>query len=257
MNTRIGDIISDVIDQRRSRDPRPPLIGVSGVQGSGKTYHCRAISRANPRIAHFSLDDVYLTRAERERLAHEASPLLLTRGPPGTHDLELARRTITSLTQPGPTRLPRFDKATDERKPETEWPVFQGSAEAILVDGWCLGALPPPISPPMNAVEEEDRDGRWRAAIDAALRGAYADFFRTFDAVIFLAAPSWEIVRRWRGQQEEETLGRPLTREEDAKLDRFIMHYERITRSMLAGNHIAQWVAHLDDARNVVWVEQR
>jgi D-glycerate 3-kinase len=258
MNTRAVDIIAGVITRERERRPeRPILIGVSGAQGSGKSYHCRSLAATNPRVAHFSLDDVYLTRAERERLAAEVSPLFATRGPPGTHDLELAHRTIASLKQPGPTPVPRFDKSSDDRAPVAAWPRFDGPAETILVDGWCVGALPPAGTPPLNAVEQEDHDGRWRAAIDAALRGPYANFFSAFDAMILLQAPSWEIVRRWRGQQEEETLGRPLTREEDAKLDRFVMHYERITRSMLAGNHIARCVAHLDEARNVVRVEEK
>jgi D-glycerate 3-kinase len=85
----------------------------------------------------------------------------------------------------------------------------------------------------------------------------YQPFFAAFDAMVYLKAPSWEIVRRWRGQQEEETLGRALTPEEHEALDRFVMHYERITRSMLAGHHMARWIVHLDDARNVVRVEER
>lgn len=252
-----GKIVSLLRELIQHAPRRPALIGVGGAQGSGKTYHCRAFAEANPRVAHFSLDDVYLTRDERRRLAPKISPLFATRGPPGTHDLDLAQRTIAKLGQSGPTRLPRFDKRADDRAPESEWPIFEGPAEAVLVDGWCMGALPPEDSPPLNAVEEEDRDGRWRATIRAALAGPYADFFRAFDAMVFLAAPSWEIVRKWRGQQEKENLGRPLTRDDELRLDRFVMHYERITRSMLAGHHLARWVVHLDEARNVLRVEER
>jgi hypothetical protein len=35
------------------------------------------------------------------------------------------------------------------------------------------------------------------------------------------------------------------------------MHYERVTRDMLEGRHMAGWIVHLDEARNVVRVEQR
>lgn len=97
----------------------------------------------------------------------------------------------------------------------------------------------------------------WRESIHEAMLGAYGPFFDWFDSFIYLQAPSWEIVRAWRGQQEEETLGRPLTGEENAALDRFVMHYERMTRAMLAGRHRARWIAHLDEARNVVRVEER
>src|SRR5690606_6064425 len=89
-----------------------PLIGISGAQGSGKTTLARAAAGALG-CAHLSLDDVYLTRAERERMAHEVHPLFITRGPPGTHDLDLLAATFAALGAAGPdntTALPAFDK---------------------------------------------------------------------------------------------------------------------------------------------------
>ena len=275
--SEIAAIIFDAIQAQRARTPeRPALIGVAGAQGSGKTTACQLLEAANrPRFAHFSLDDVYLTKAERIwradnissfsavrdedgrfEVAHKERPaierLLLTRGPPGTHDLGLARGVIARLATDAATPLPRFDKAADDRAPESEWPVFQGPAEAILIDGWCLGAKPPPASEPINDVEREDVEGIWRRETDMQLRKTYAPFFASFDAIIYLQAPNWEIVRKWRGQQEEQLLRRPLTPEEDAKLDRFLMFYERITRSMIAGNHMATTVVRLDEERRVM-----
>lgn len=278
----IPALIYDIIQGVRARNPdRPARIGVGGAQGSGKSYQCRLLALAHqPRYAHFSLDDVYLTKAERVwradnvssfsamrdqdgnfEVRHVTRPvvekLLLTRGPPGTHDLKLAKTLIARLAQDGPTPLPRFDKASDERAPESAWPVFQGPAEAILVDGWCMGAAPPSPTPPLNEIEHDDVEGIWRRETDMQLKKNYAPFFATFDALIYLQAPSWEIVRQWRGQQEGQTLGRPLTAEENAALDRFVMHYERITRSMLDGHHTAKWIVHLDEARNVTRIEER
>jgi D-glycerate 3-kinase len=261
----ISDLLSRVIAQVRTRrSRRPALIGIGGAQGSGKSFQCRTFTSAHARIAHFSLDDVYLTRDERLDLAHDIHPLCATRGPPGTHDLDLADRTIGELEDPSgeqKVRLPRFDKMRDERAPETDWPIFAGLPDAILVDGWCIGALaldPSELNHLVNALErEEDRDGAWRQMIAARLADDYRTFFDGFDALIYLRAPSWEIVRAWRGQQEEETLGRPLSPEENLALDRFVMHYERITRAMLAGHHSAGWIVHLDEERNVVRVEQR
>jgi D-glycerate 3-kinase len=124
-----------------------------------------------------------------------------------------------------------------------------------------MGALaldPSELDHPFNALErEEDRDGAWRQMIAARLADDYRTFFDGFDALIYLRAPSWEIVRAWRGQQEEETLGRPLSPQENLALDRFVMHYERITRAMLAGHHSAGWIVHLDEERNVTRIEQR
>lgn len=274
----VPSIIFNVIQKQRALHPdRPVLVGVAGAQGSGKTYACQVLEAGNrPRIAHFSLDDVYLTKAERVwradnvssfdpyrdmdgnfQVDHKARPeierLLLTRGPPGTHDLGLAKDVIARLKKGAPTKLPRFDKATDDRAPESAWPMFEGLAEAILIDGWCLGAKPTVLPPePLNDVEREDEDGIWRKETETQLRKVYAPFFASFDAIVYLQAPNWEIVRRWRGQQEAQLLRRPLTAEEDAKLDRFLMFYERITRSMMAGGHTATTLVRLDEERRVL-----
>lgn len=256
----ISDVIAAAIRGAPAHRPgRVPLVGVAGAQGSGKSWQCRAFAQAHPRVAHFSLDDVYHTKATRAERAARVHPLLVTRGPPGSHDLVLAMTVFAELAEAaGRTPLPRFDKLTDDRAPRSQWPHFAGRPDAILFDGWCLGALPATDDPiPLNPLEaEEDANGVWRAAVAEALE-AYQLFFAAFDAFIYLRAPSWEIVRVWRGQQEEETLGRPLTAEENAGLDRFVMHYERVTRAMLTGHHRARWIVHLDDERNVMRIEER
>ena len=257
-------LIYDLIQQHRARDSEHvPLIGVAGAQGSGKTYVCRQLALTNkPRFAYFSLDDVYFTKKERAQLAKRFHPLFATRGPPGTHALGLAVQTIAALRKAGPkdeTPLPRFDKLSDDRAPEETWPRFRGRPEAILFDGWCLGALRDELGDaPLNALEaEEDADGRWRAQGRTDLGDRYQQFFDLFDEIVFLQAPSFDIVRQWRGQQEEQMLGRAMTEEERANLDRFIMHYERVTQSMLAGKHRANMVARLDEARKITSIANR
>ena len=255
--TQVPTIVYDVIQRQRALHPdRPVLIGVSGAQGSGKTTACQLLEAANrPRYANFSIDDVYLNTQERAELASRTHPLFITRGPPGTHDITLARETIAALmraTAESETPIPRFDKIADKMKPREAWPVFKGRPEAILIDAWCLGALPVPPSPPLNAVEEEDTNGRWREIQNDYLRTSYTEWFAEFDAIVYLQAPNWDVVRRWRGEQEVTLRGRALTTNEEAWIDRFIQHYERITRSMIAGGHIASTLVRLDEARKVV-----
>ncbi|MEJ0060599.1 MAG: kinase [Terricaulis sp.] len=275
----IANLLSDLIAETRVRHPsRPALIGVAGAQGSGKSHQCSAFAAVHPSVAHFSLDDVYKTRAEREQIAASCvrralqfggsasdlsaddcaklKALYVTRGPPGTHDLGLANGLIARLRQDAPTPLPRFDKRADDRAPEATWPVFKGPAQAILVDGWCLGANTPSDAAPLLVVPE-DIIGQWQKHTDLQLGGPYSRFFDAFDQIIYLQAPNFEIVRRWRGEQEEAMLGRAMTAEESAALDRFIMHYERITRAMLAGHHRAGWIVRLDENRNILGIEQR
>lgn len=281
--THISALLEKLIADARAANPnRPALIGVGGAQGSGKSYQCRAYAAAHPRVAHFSLDDVYLTRAERERQAAfnsattklggpsgyepireecpELIPLFTTRGPPGTHDLHLARRLIQRLRKDGRVRIPHFDKLADDRAPLARWPIFAGPADAILVDGWCLGAeivaLTKPPRAPLNAIEQLDTEWLWGRSQSVALLD-YAQFALKFDALIFLKAPSWKAICRWRKQQDEELRGRTLSSDEQLDLQRFMMHFERISKVMMLGAHYAGWIVHLDEERNVVRVEQR
>ena len=255
MSDAIQALLDQLIAQARAAKPdHVPLIGVAGAQGSGKSYQCRRYVATNPRVAHFSLDDVYFTKAERVELSKRVHPLFATRGPPGTHALGLALSTIAALRKASPatqTPLPRFDKAADDRAPAHTWHTFSGRPDAILFDGWCLGALPDALGDaPLNALEaEEDAEGRWRAAVRADLAERYALFFSHFDAILYLAAPNWEIVKHWRAEQEAETLGRALTATDHARLDRFLMHYERITRSMMAGQRAATHCIELSEDR--------
>lgn len=237
---------------------RPPVIAVVGAQGSGKTTLARA---AADRFgaAQISIDDVYLTRAEREAMAREVHPLFVTRGPPGTHDLGLLQQLVDALSAAGPgdeTLIPDFDKRGDDRRPVEAWRVFRGRPSAILIDAWCLGALPeeaPALAEPVNALEvDHDPDGGWRRAVNAFVGGTYADFIARFDAVLFLRAPSFDVVLDWRCQQEADLLGvapadlPPMERE---RLAGFIQYFERITRRMLDGGVTADVMVQLDRNR--------
>src|SRR4051794_23194493 len=91
-----------------------------------------------------SIDDLYLTRPEREDLARHVHPLLLTRGPPGTHDVDLGLKAFAALAKPGETRLPRFDKGADDRAPLSDWPFVRTPVDCLVFEGWCVGALPQP-----------------------------------------------------------------------------------------------------------------
>ena len=237
---------------------RPPVIGVVGAQGSGKTTLARAAADAFG-AAQISIDDVYLTRAQRERMAEEVHPLFLTRGPPGTHDLRLLTRLIKALGTARPddkVLIPDFDKRGDDRRPVRDWRVVSGRPRAILIDAWCLGAVAEDeaaLAEPINALERDhDADGRWRRAVNGYLAGSYADFAARFDAIVFLKAPGFEVVLDWRAQQEADLLGvapSRLPRDERVRLAGFIQYFERITRRMLAGGVRADVTVQLDRNR--------
>ncbi len=256
--------------QRARRSDHMVVVGLCGAQGSGKSTAaaalCEILERDDLPAVALSIDDFYLPRAERVTLAHTIHPLLVTRGVPGTHDVEMAQATIDSLAEPEPTLLPSFDKAVDDRRPRSQWRLCQGPMRVLILEGWCVGALPQTaaaLAEPVNALErEEDADGRWRGYVNEALSTRYPTLFQRLSPLVLLAAPSFEVVQAWRSEQEHK-LGEKLAREggdasrlmSDAAIARFISHYERVTRQILAEMpQRADHVISLDARRNARWI---
>ncbi len=108
----------------------PILVAVNGCQGSGKStladYLVASLNSShNVSAVALSLDDFYCTHAQRVHLAQALHPLLLTRGVPGTHDMALLNATLDGLmagNESSSVFIPRFDKARDDRRPESEEP---------------------------------------------------------------------------------------------------------------------------------------
>jgi D-glycerate 3-kinase len=244
-NAALVAALAEAITETRERLDRPVLIGISGVQGSGKSTLSMQLEAAlggvGLNVATLSLDDLYLTRAEREQIAITQHPLFITRGVPGTHDLALADTVITRLLSgEGPVAIPRFDKAVDDRAPERDWPVVAAPLDVLLFEGWCIAATPEPesaLAAPINALEAaEDRDGGWRRTVNAALADGYQRLFARIDFLILLRAPDFSAVRAWRQQQEDALRAKcgAGAGMEAAALGRFIAHFERLSRHMLA-----------------------
>lgn len=243
----------------------PLVIGVCGPQGSGKStlagVAALMLRAAGLKVAALSLDDLYLPRAERAALAGKIDPLLATRGPPGTHDPELGLATLGALAGPGEIRLPRFDKAADDRRPIEAWEVFHGPADVVLFEGWCMGVRPQPpemLATPINALErEEDPEGVWRGYVNTALAGHYQALFGRLDRLALLLAPSFETVLAWRGEQEAKLRARladPARTMDGSALARFVQHYERLTRWAAEDlPQTADWVVRLDADRKGDW----
>ncbi|MBM3594326.1 MAG: kinase [Alphaproteobacteria bacterium] len=228
-----------------AQDAGPLVLGICGSQGSGKSTLAEAmaddLAGKGLKSAVLSLDDLYLTRAERERLAKQVHPLLITRGPPGTHDVALGIEVLDALRSGTPVRMPRFAKAKDDRCDSSAWPEVAGQCDVLIFEGWCLGARaqePEALAQPLNELEmREDADGRWRSFINEALAGPYQDLFARIDRLVLLQAPAFEVVLDWRQEQEEDLRARLP----DApglmsweQIARFIAHYERITRHILS-----------------------
>lgn len=244
------------------------VLGISGLQGSGKSTLAAqvvaAATSAGLSAATLSLDDVYLTAAQRRTLAREVHPLLATRGPPGTHDVALALRTIEALHAGGTPALPRFDKLGDDRLAAARWPRPSRALDLLVFEGWCLGVPAEDaaaLRAPLNALErDEDPAGTWRGWCNEALARDYPPLWSRIDVLWFLQPPGFEVVQEWRWQQEQAlaaaTPGR--TGMGRGQVDRFIRHFERTSRQALRTlPALADTLVRLDAARVPVAVEDR
>lgn len=256
-------LVGEALAAARALPARTPVFAITGLQGSGKSTLAHQIAMqaeaSGLRVAVLSLDDLYLTRAQRMRLATEVHPLLATRGPPGTHDVALGCQVLDALRAGEHIALPRFDKLADDRLPTTGWPRMPERADLVLFEGWCLKAMPEDdiaLSAPVNALErDEDSDGAWRRHCNDALRRDYPALWSRIDTLWFLQPPGFGIVRTWRWQQEQAMLARDPDRTgmDRAQLDRFIQHYERTSRHLLATlPGMADRTIRLDEARQPV-----
>jgi D-glycerate 3-kinase len=238
-------LINWLIRKRRGR--KPLFVGISGAQGTGKstlTDYLRLVLTEDEGwcVAALSLDDFYLTRAERLELSQTIHPLLSTRGVPGTHDLKLLSSSLEQLMRLEPGHklaLPTFDKAKDDRAPASAWPMVTGPVDLIILEGWCIGSAPQTPEALLDPVNDLERDmdptGVWRRYINQRLDEEYASLFAELDYLFYLQAPDFEAVLRWRLEQEEKLAA--ISAPDDigimdrTQITRFLQHFERLTRA--------------------------
>ena len=89
--------------------------------------------------------------SKREWLqTHPDNPLLQVRGQAGTHDIELAHKTLQQLksaaSESSTVGLVRYDKSAHEgrgdRAPPPKWQQVKGKVDVVLFEGWMLGFKP-------------------------------------------------------------------------------------------------------------------
>jgi len=246
---------------------KPLVIGINGAQGSGKSTLAALLSYM--LSAHFklstvtlSIDDFYYTREERLALAKNVHPLLLTRGVPGTHDVGLALATIQALlSQHFPVKLPRFDKAIDDRVATTnEADTVTQAVDIILFEGWCMGAAAQAETSLGEAVNQleatEDRDQVWRHYVNQQLADVYPELFDLVDLWVMLKAPSFNCVYQWRLEQENKLRKKSAHQQhimDEAAVARFIQFYQRVTEHTLKTlPEKVHYLYELDEHRQII-----
>jgi len=237
--------ICEKIYQDYKKNKKIKIIGLTGGQGTGKSTITQIIKlilemKYNLSVVYFSIDDFYKTLTERIMLSTNVHKLFKTRGVPGTHDTNLINKIFFNLKKKKfrPVLIPRFDKSRDNRFPKRNWQKIKKQPQIIIFEGWCVGARPQEKKDLVRSInileKKQDSDLIWRSKVNYELKNEYKKIFNKIDRLIFLKAPSFECVYKWRLLQEKKlqltSKGKKIM--SPVKVREFIMYYERITRQM-------------------------
>ncbi len=198
---------------------RPVIVGLNGAQGSGKSTLSQYLSQMMPMQfgvdCHvLSIDDFYLSKAKRKKLAASVHPLLAIRGVPGTHDVPRLLDALAGFIEPAvqSVTVPIFDKLKDDRTRRVHKIQKSAKPTIVLFEGWCVG-IPAQrqlaLSVPASSFEfSNDNNGVWRSDVNERLGTDYADVFKLLDRLSMLKPPCFEAVYDWRVDQEIRLVAR-------------------------------------------------
>ena len=235
--------ISKKVDKKR-----PYFVGLAGGQGTGKTTTSSLIKIIlskyfKLKVFKISIDDFYKTRKERISLSKRVHPMLLTRGVPGTHDINMMLNFFKKMKNKKFTRLklPTFNKAIDDRFDKKRWYDLKRKPDVIIFEGWCVGAQSEKNSTlkrAINSMEKtEDQKQVWRKYVNDQLKSKYKKLFFQLNCLIYLKAKNFSLLQKWRLKQERKlwiqskknSKTKIMTKENVLS---FMQTYQRITQNM-------------------------
>ena len=253
--------LSQWIYSTYKKDSKIKIIGLSGGQGAGKSTITGILKfilkkKYGLELCVFSIDDFYKTKAERNKMSKNTHPLFLTRGVPGTHDINLISKTFKSLKKKvfKPVLIPKFDKSIDDRFKKSKWTRVKKAPQVIIFEGWCIGARHQKdrdLKKPLNFIEKKyDTNLKWRKKVNNQLKNNYKKLFNKMDKLVYLKAPSFNHIFQWRLHQEQKLKLTSKNKKtmSKSKIREFIMFYERITKHMMKDfSNISDLTIFLDE----------
>ena len=233
---------------KKANKKKPYFVGLAGGQGSGKTTISSIIKIILERyfklkVFKISIDDFYKTRKERLNLSKKIHPMLLTRGVPGTHDVQMMLNFFKKVKNKNfkNIKLPNFNKAIDDRFPKKNWYKIKEQPDVIIFEGWCVGAeaeLNKTLKKPINSLEKaNDQKHVWRNFVNQQLKTKYKKLYSQLNCMIYLKAKNFSLLQKWRLKQEHKLW---LNKKKSSNhkimskgdVINFMQTYQRITENM-------------------------
>ena len=233
---------------KKADNKKPYFVGLAGGQGTGKTTISSIIKIIlekyfKLKVFKISIDDFYKTRKERIALSKEVHPMLLTRGVPGTHDINMMLDFFkkSKAKKFKNMKLPNFNKAIDDRFPKNKWNTINKRPEVIIFEGWCVGARAETnktLKKSINSMEKaNDHKLVWRRYVNQQLKTKYKKLYSQLNCMIYLKAKNFSLLQKWRLKQEHKLWlktkkkgGHKIMSKGD--VINFMQTYQRITQNM-------------------------
>ena len=236
INQYIVPIIKNINDSKNDK------FIIAGSQGSGKSTLTAVLKLVlekfyKKKVMLLSIDDYYLSKNKRLKLSKKIHPLLITRGVPGTHNIAALRKDIINFQKKKfPIVAPLFNKLKDDISSKKK---IIKKAEILLLEGWCCGSTPinrEYLFNNINHLESTlDKNKLWRQYYNSQLQKDYKKVFSLFDQQIYIQAPSFTYILKWRYAQEKSNALKSKDEKFMKKTDlrKFIQHYEKLTKWMI------------------------
>ena len=233
---------------KKSDNKKPYFVGLAGGQGTGKTTISSIIKIIlekyfKLKVFKISIDDFYKTRKERMALSKKVHPMLLTRGVPGTHDINMMLDFFkkSKAKKFKNMKLPNFNKAIDDRFPRNKWNTINKRPDVIIFEGWCVGAraeTDKTLKKSINSMEKaNDHKLVWRKYVNQQLKTKYKKLYSQLNCMIYLKAKNFSLLQKWRLKQEHKLWlktkkkgGHKIMSKGD--VINFMQTYQRITQNM-------------------------
>ena len=227
---------------------KPYIVGLSGGQGTGKTTISSIISIILNKyfklnVFKISIDDFYKTRKKRFLLSKKVHPSLMVRGVPGTHDINIILDFFKSLKTKKfkSIKLPKFNKATDDRYDKKFWYLIKKRPDVIIFEGWCVGAKAEKnstLKKSINSLEKlKDKKLIWRRFVNKQLKSKYKKLYNQLNCLLFIKSKNFSLLRQWRIKQEKKLRLKNKRSNNhkimsDKEIVNFMQTYQRVTQNM-------------------------